>query len=112
MAALDQEELWVLILDTRNHLVEVDKVYRGSLHTTVIRVGELFKNAVRRNAAAVVITHNHPSGNPSPSPEDVRLTELTGQAGKLLDIDVLDHIIVGKNGRYVSLKERGLGFHR
>ena len=115
MGALEQEELWVLILDTRNRLVAIDKVYRGSLNTAVVRTAELFREATKRSAAAVIISHNHPSGDPTPSPEDVKVTESIAQAGRLLDIEVLDHLIIGTGllagtGRYVSLKERGLGF--
>ena len=85
-------------------------IYQGSLHTTVIRVGELFRDAVRQNAAAVIIVHNHPSGDPTPSPEDVAVTREIVQSGKLLDVDVVDHLILGGGGRWTSLKERGLGF--
>ena len=70
---------------------------------------ELFREAVRLNCAAMIVAHNHPSGDPTPSPDDVRVTEQIVQAGKLLDIEVLDHLIIGRQ-RYVSLKERGLGF--
>ena len=82
----------------------------GSVHTSVIRVSEVFKEAVKRNAAGIIIAHNHPSGNPSPSPEDVRVTRQIVEAGKLLDIEVLDHLVIGHQ-RHVSLKERGLGFN-
>jgi DNA repair protein RadC len=75
----------------------------------VIRVGEVFTPALKAHAAAIIALHNHPSGDPSPSPEDVAVTELLVQAGQLLDIDFLDHLIIGHQ-RYVSLKERGLGF--
>jgi DNA repair protein RadC len=76
----------------------------------VIRVSELFREAVRQNAAALILAHNHPSGDPTPSPEDVAVTTEVVKAGKLLDIDVLDHIVIGSANRFVSLKERGLGF--
>lgn len=109
MSPLEQEELWVILLNTRNRVVAVDRVYKGSLHTTVVRTSELFRNAICHNAAAVIVAHNHPSGDPSPSPEDVRLTEQCVQAGKLLDIHVLDHLVMADQ-RFVSLKERGLGF--
>lgn len=109
MSALEQEELRVMLLDTRNHVLNTDTIYRGSLNTSQVRVGELFKNAVRRNAAAIIVIHNHPSGDPTPSPDDVAVTRAIVQAGKLLDIEVLDHLIIG-HGRYVSLKEGGLGF--
>jgi DNA repair protein RadC len=75
----------------------------------VVRIGELFRSALKENAAAMIVAHNHPSGDPSPSPEDVSVTRQLVQAGQLLDIDVLDHVIIGRQ-RYVSLKERGLGF--
>ncbi len=110
MSALEQEELWVLLLDTRNRLMDVDKLYRGSLNASMVRVGEVFKNAIRRNAACILVLHNHPSGDPAPSPEDVSLTRAIVSAGKLLDIDVLDHLVIGA-GRFVSLKEKGLGFN-
>ena len=74
-----------------------------------MRIGEIFREPVRRLAASIVIVHNHPSGDPTPSPEDVRVTEMIIEAGRLLDIQILDHIVIGRN-RYVSLKERGLAF--
>jgi len=109
MGLLEQEHLVVALLDTRNRLQDMVTVYVGNVNTSIVRVGELFRDAVRRQAAAVIILHNHPSGDPTPSPEDVRVTEQIVQAGRLLDIDVLDHLVIGKQ-RYVSLKERGLGF--
>jgi DNA repair protein RadC len=109
MSALDQEELWVMLLDTRNHFLMNETVYRGSLNSSQVRVGELFKSAVRRNAASIIVAHNHPSGDPTPSPDDIAVTRAIVEAGKLLDIDVLDHLVIG-GGKYVSLKERGLGF--
>jgi DNA repair protein RadC len=109
MALLEQEHLRLILLDTRNQVLATPNVYVGSLNTSVIRVGELFRHAIKENAAAVIVAHNHPSGDPSPSPEDVRVTRQIVGAGKLLDIDVLDHLVIG-HGRYISLKERGLGF--
>lgn len=109
MAVLDQEQLRVLMMDTRNRLEKMTTLYIGSLNSSTVRVGELFKEAIRRNTAGIIIVHNHPSGDPSPSPEDITLTKAAVQAGKLLDVDVLDHIVIGR-GRFVSLKERGLGF--
>lgn len=85
-------------------------VYQGSLHTTVIRVGELFRDALRQNAAAIIVAHNHPSGFCDPSPEDVSVTAEIVKSGKLLDVDVIDHLILGSGGRWTSLKERGVGF--
>jgi DNA repair protein RadC len=109
MGALEQEELRVFLLDIRNRVDRILTVYKGSLNTSQVRVGELFKMAIRANAAAIILVHNHPSGDPSPSPDDVTLTRAVVQAGKLLDVDVLDHLVIGK-GSYVSLKEKGLGF--
>jgi DNA repair protein RadC len=79
------------------------------LNSSQVRVGELFRAAIQHNAASVIIAHNHPSGDPSPSPEDVALTRAVVQTGKLMDIEVLDHLVIGR-GTYVSMKERGLGF--
>jgi DNA repair protein RadC len=109
MSALEQEHLRVILLDRRNRVLEVNEVYKGSVNSSQVRVGELFKDAVRANASAIVVVHNHPSGDPTPSPDDVAVTRAIAQAGKLLDVDVLDHIVIGQ-GRWVSLKERGLGF--
>jgi DNA repair protein RadC len=109
MQALTQEELWVILLDTRNRMIHIDELYKGSLNSSQVRVGELFRAAVQRNAAAVILAHNHPSGDPAPSSEDIMLTKAAVAAGKLMDIEVLDHLVIGR-GTFVSLKERGLGF--
>lgn len=109
MGLLEQEQLRIVLLDTKNFVLRVHTVYSGSLNTAVIRVGEVFREAIRANCAAFILAHNHPSGDPTPSPEDVRVTEAIVEAGALLDIRVLDHLIIGRN-RFVSLKERGLGF--
>jgi DNA repair protein RadC len=109
MSLLEQEHMRVLLLDTKNRVVAAREVYIGSLNTSLIRVGELFKEAVRANSASLIVVHNHPSGDPTPSPEDVAVTKQIVEAGRLLDIDVLDHLVIGQ-GRWVSLKERGLGF--
>jgi DNA repair protein RadC len=105
---LEQEELHVVLLDSRNRVLDIRAVYRGSLNTSMVRIAEIFRPAIEAPAAAIVIAHNHPSSDPSPSPEDVNVTRQIVQAGKLLDIDCLDHLIIGHT--YVSLKERGLGF--
>ena len=109
MMHLDREHLRLVLLDTRNRVMSTPTLYVGSLNTSVVRVGELFKPAIRESAAAIIVAHNHPSGDPSPSPEDVNVTRQIVQAGQLLDIAVLDHIVIGHQ-RYVSLKERQLGF--
>jgi DNA repair protein RadC len=84
-------------------------VYKGSLNSSMVRIAEIFRAAIEAPAAAIIVAHNHPSGDPSPSPEDIRVTKQIVEAGKLLDIELLDHLIIG-NGRYISLKERGLGW--
>jgi DNA repair protein RadC len=109
MSALEQEQLRVIVLDIRNRVLEVADVYHGSVNSAQVRVGEIFKQAVRRNAPSLIVVHNHPSGDPTPSPDDVVVTRAMVQAGRLLDVDVLDHIIIG-HGRWASMKERGLGF--
>ncbi|MBE3118103.1 MAG: DNA repair protein RadC [Candidatus Atribacteria bacterium] len=109
MSALEQEHLRVILLDTRNRVLDIVEVYKGSVNSSQVHVGELFKPAIRRNASALIVVHNHPSGDPTPSPDDVTVTRAIVQAGKLLDVDVLDHMVIGQ-GRWVSLKERGLGF--
>ena len=109
MSALEQEHLRVILLDRRNRVMETTEVYKGSVNSSQIRVGEVFKEAIRKNASALIVIHNHPSGDPTPSPDDVAVTRAIVQAGKLLDVEVLDHLVIGQ-GRWVSLKERGLGF--
>jgi DNA repair protein RadC len=84
-------------------------VYQGSLNTAMIRVGEAFREPIKLNSASVIWAHNHPSGDPNPSPEDVLLNRQLVDAGRLLDIDVLDHLVIGE-GRYISMRQRGLGF--
>ncbi|MEA3351783.1 MAG: DNA repair protein RadC [Chloroflexota bacterium] len=109
MSALEQEHLRVMLVNTRNQVLDIIEVYRGSLNSSQVRVGELFRAAIRRNAAAVLVVHNHPTGDPTPSPDDIAVTRAIIEAGNLLDIEVLDHIVIG-HGRWVSLKERKLGF--
>jgi DNA repair protein RadC len=107
----EQENFIVLYLDTRNRVVDQETLYKGSLNTSLVRISEVFRGAVRRNCASVIVAHNHPSGDPAPSPEDIALTRRLVEAGKLLEVNVLDHLVVGQN-RYVSLRERGLGFEQ
>ncbi|MEW6569519.1 MAG: DNA repair protein RadC [Chloroflexota bacterium] len=107
---LEKERLVVLLLNTRNRLIgEPVEVYNGSLNASMVRVGEVFRPALQANAAAILIAHNHPSGDVTPSPEDVALTRAFVEAGTMLDVEVLDHLIVSSNC-YVSLKAKGLGF--
>ena len=109
MGLLEKEHLRVLLLDRRNRVLDIEEVYQGSVNSSQVRVGEIFRAAVGRLASAIVVVHNHPSGDPTPSPDDVAVTRATVQAGKLLDVEVLDHLVIG-HSRWVSLKERGLGF--
>ncbi len=111
MEAFTQEHLWVILCDTRNRVISTEKIYKGSLNSSTVRIGELFRPAIQRCAASIVIVHNHPSGDPTPSAEDIALTRGVIQAGKLLDIELLDHVVIGA-GRFVSLKERGLAFNQ
>ena len=98
-----------MLPDRMNRVLEIVEVYNGSVNSSQVRVGEIFKEAVRKNASAVIVIHNHPSRDPTPSPDDVAVTRAIVQAGKLLDVEVLDHIIIGQ-GKWVSVKERELGF--
>jgi DNA repair protein RadC len=109
MSAFEQEHLRVMLLNMKNEVLDIIELYHGSLNASMVRVGEVFKPAIRRNAASIIVVHNHPSGDPKPSKEDIAVTRSIVQAGKLLNIEVLDHLIIGQ-GRYVSLKERGIGF--
>jgi DNA repair protein RadC len=109
MGLLEQEHLQVVLLNTRNYVVGTPTVYKGSLNASLIRTAEVFRDAVKENCAAIIVAHNHPSGDPTPSPEDVRVTREIVAAGKLLDIDVLDHLVIGRN-RFISLRQQKLGF--
>ncbi len=109
MGPLEHEQFRVVLLDNKNRVVSVRKLYDGSVNTSIVRVAEVFRDAIRENCAALVVVHNHPSGDPAPSSEDVRVTKEIVQAGRLLQIDVLDHVILGRS-RFESLKQRGLGF--
>ena len=109
MQALDHEVLRVILMDTRNQVLEIQEVYKGSVNTAQVRAADVFKAAVRKNATALIVVHNHPSGDPTPSPDDVAVTRELIKAGEMIDVKVLDHIIIGR-GRHISMKERGLGF--
>ncbi len=109
MAALDREHMRVVLLNIKNQVVGVEELYAGSVNAALVRASELLAPAVRRNCPSVAIVHNHPSGDPTPSPEDIAVTRKVYEAGQLLDIELVDHVILGQ-GRYVSMRERGLGF--
>ncbi len=111
MSGLPQEQMRVVLLNTKNRVLGITTVYQGSLHTTVLRIADIFREAVRHNSAAIVVAHNHPSGGTvMPSVEDIAVTRELVKAGTLLDIPLMDHLVVGNGGHYVSMKERGLGF--
>ena len=109
MGLLQQEYLKVMLLDTRNHVLDIVEVYHGSVNSSQVRIGEVMRPAVQRMATSMIVMHNHPSQDPTPSPDDVAVTRAMVQAAKLLDISLLDHLIICQH-RFVSLKERGLGF--
>lgn len=106
MGHLEQEELRCVLLNTKNTVTGMVTVYAGNLAGSSVRVGEVFREAVRRQSAAIVVVHNHPSGDPSPSAEDLRITRELAEAGRLLDIELLDHLVIG-HGRWVSLRALG-----
>lgn len=110
MSLLEKEHLRTILLDRRNYVIEIVEVYLGSVNSSQVRVGEIFQAPIARHASSIVLIHNHPSGDPTPSPDDIAVTRAVVQAGKLLDITLLDHLIIGQ-GKWVSLKERGLGFN-
>ena len=104
-----QEEFWVACLNTKGQATHRSMIYRGCANAMIIRVGEIFRPAILANSATILVAHNHPSGDPCPSPEDVLTTERIVEAGKLLSIELSDHIILGHD-KFVSMKERWLGF--
>jgi len=105
---LDREHFWALALNTKNQLLRLFEVSVGSLNASIVHPRELFKDAVRASAASLVVVHNHPSGDPTPSGADIQLTRRLVKAGDVLGIDVLDHVVIGSGGEYASLKESGL----
>ena len=111
MGYLDREELRVVLLNTRNAVLKLVTVYQGNVSSSLVRIAELFKDAVRINASGLILAHNHPSGDPTPSPDDLRLTAEALAAGRLLDVAVLDHLIVAGDG-FLSLRDRGIAFDR
>jgi DNA repair protein RadC len=111
MGFLEREELRVVLLNTRNTVLRLVTVYQGNVSSSLVRISELFRDAIRLNATGVILVHNHPSGDPTPSPDDLRLTAEALSAGRLLDIHVLDHLIVAGDA-FVSLRDRGVAFDR
>jgi DNA repair protein RadC len=111
MGRLEREELRIVLLNTKNVVLRVATVYQGNVSSSLVRVGELFRDAVRLSASGLILVHNHPSGDPTPSPDDLHLTAEALAAGRLLDIDLLDHLVIGHDA-YVSLRDRGIAFDR
>ena len=109
MGFLDQEHLRVLLLSTKGEVKGVHEVYIGNVNASIIRVAEVLRPAIRENCPSVIVVHNHPSGDPSPSPEDILVTRKIASGGQMLDIELLDHVIIGGQG-HISMKEKGLGF--
>ncbi len=109
MGLLESEQMRVLLLNTKNRLIATVTLYNGTVAACHVRVAEVFREAVRRNATGLILVHNHPSDDPTPSPEDVAITREVVRAGQLLDITVLDHLVVGGD-TYTSLRERGVGW--
>lgn len=109
MEDLDQEQVRVITLDTKNRIISCPMVYQGTLNSSPVRPAEVFRPAILDNAHAIIMVHNHPSGDVTPSRDDVRVTKTLVEAGRILEVELLDHIVVGRSG-FTSLKERGLGF--
>ena len=109
MRHLQQEQIRVILLDNSRRVIAIPTVYIGTVNASVLRVSEIFREAIVRNSPAVILVHNHPSGNPMPSPEDINLTRTLIAAGELLDIQLIDHLIIAQDG-WKSLRELGLGF--
>jgi DNA repair protein RadC len=109
MSHLTQENVRVILLDAARRVVSLPTIYVGTLNASVLRIAEIFREAITRNTPALILVHNHPSGDPTPSPEDVELTRTIVKAGELLDILVLDHLIIGQRD-WVSLKNLGITF--
>jgi len=104
-----KEHFRIILLNTKNQLISVEDISVGSLSTTIVHPREIFHYPVKKSAAAIILAHNHPSGDPTPSREDLEITERLVEAGELLGITVLDHVIIGE-GRHISFKEEGLIF--
>ena len=104
----DREHFVVILLDTKNRVIGLNTVSVGILDSSLVHPREVYKPAILSNAASILVAHNHPSGQPEPSAEDKRITERLHQAGKILGIDLIDHVILGDEGRFISLQDRGV----
>ena len=106
---LDHEEFWLVCLDTKHHVQTVQRLYKGSLNSSVVRTAEVFRLPLALNSASIIVAHSHPSGSVQPSPEDVKVTKALVKAGRLLQIEVLDHLIIAR-GAWASMREQRLGW--
>ncbi len=111
MSTLEQEHLRALLLNTRNEVTGVEEIYIGNVNSSVVRPAEVFRPGIRANATSIIAVHNHPSGDPTPSGADVSITRDLVEAGNLLGMELLDHVVIGSGSRYVSMKEARLGFN-
>ena len=110
MSVLDQEHLRILLLNTRNEVLGIQEIYVGNVNSSVVRAAEVFRPAVQANAPSIIVVHNHPSGDPAPSSQDVDITNELISAGKFLGIELLDHVVLGSGNRFVSMNERRFAF--
>ena len=110
MSVLDQEHLRILLLNTRNEVLGIQEIYVGNVNSSVVRAAEVFRPAVQANAPSIIVVHNHPSGDPAPSSQDVDITNELISAGKLLGIELLDHVVLGSGNGFVSMNERRFAF--
>lgn len=109
MGFFDQEHLRVLLLSTKNEVLGIHEIYVGNVSASIVRVAEVLRPALRENCPSIIVVHNHPSGDPSPSAEDVLITRQIASGAEMMDVELLDHIVIGGQS-HVSLKEKGLGF--
>ena len=109
MAYLPREELRVVLMNIKHQVVGIEELYSGSVNSALVRPAEVFGSAVKKNCPAIAVVHNHPSGDPTPSDEDIETTAKLVEVGRLLEIDLVDHVVIG-HGKFVSMRERGLGF--
>jgi DNA repair protein RadC len=109
MGFLDQEHLRVLLLSTKSEVLGIHEVYKGTVNSAAVRVAEVLRPAIRENCPSIIVVHNHPSGDPAPSSQDIMITRQINQAAEMMDIELLDHIIIGGQN-HLSMKNKGLGF--
>ncbi|NLK94418.1 MAG: DNA repair protein RadC [Clostridiales bacterium] len=107
MSSLNQEILKLLVLNSKSQIIKVRDVFKGTLNTSIVHPREIFKEAIKHSGASIIICHNHPSGDPTPSQDDINITRRIKESGKIIGIELIDHIIIGEN-KYISLKEQGI----